>query len=114
VLLCVCVYTASKDAVQMYVYTYIYPPDPINHVCSLTGEQISENYLTYRSVQYLKSCSEDLILQNLILPTRLCGTGFITQPSCVLDFSMTEICQAEMICIGGVPGLKRHFGRAGP
>jgi len=33
--------------------------------------------------KYLKSsgCSEDFILQNLILRTRLCNTGFITQPS---------------------------------
>jgi len=39
---------------------------------------------------------------------------FITQPSCVVDFRLTEICQMEMICIGGVPVLKRHFGGAGP
>jgi len=48
-----------------------------------------------------------------MLRTRLCGTGFIIQPSCVLDSHLTEICQ-EMICIGGVPVLKRHFGGAGP
>jgi len=29
-------------------------PDPINHVCSLTGKQISKKYFTYRSVQILK------------------------------------------------------------
>ena len=76
---------------------------------------MSEIHFTYHSVQYLKSCSGDFILQNLILRTRLCGTGIITQHSCVLDFRLTEICQSEMICIG-VPGLKRHFGgaRAGP
>jgi len=91
-----------------------YPPDPINHLRSLTGKYISENHFTYRSVQYLKSCSGDFVFQNLILRTKLCGTGFITQHSCVLDFCLTEICQAEMICIGVVPGLKRHFGGAGP
>jgi len=32
----------------------------------------------------------NFILQNLILRTRLCGTGFITQPSCVLEFHLTE------------------------
>jgi len=62
-----------------YTYIHMYPPDPINNVCSLTGKQISQNDFTYRSVQYLKSCSGDFILQNLILRTRLCGTGFITQ-----------------------------------
>ena len=64
--------------------------------------------------KYLRSCSKHFILQNLILHTKLCGTGFITQASCVLDFRLTDICQAEMICIGGVPVLKRHFGGAGP
>jgi len=64
--------------------------------------------------KYLKSCSRRFILQNLILRTRLCGTMFITQPSCVADFQLTEICQAEMIWIGGLPVLKRHFGGAGP
>jgi len=37
---------------------------------------------------------------------------FITEPSCGLDFKMTEICHHEMICIDGVPVLKRHFGGA--
>jgi len=40
--------------------------------------------------KYLKYVPEIFILQNLILRTRLCGTGFITQPSCVLDFHLTE------------------------
>jgi len=38
---------------------------------------------------------------------------FITQPSCVVDFHLAEICQAEMIFVGGAPVLKRHFGGAG-
>jgi len=40
--------------------------------------------------KYIKSVPEIFILQNLILRTRLCGTGFITQPSWFLDFHMTE------------------------
>jgi len=57
-----------------YVYSYILP-DPIYRFCSLTGRKISENYFTYRSVQISKSCGEDLMLQDLIPRTRLCGTG---------------------------------------
>jgi len=72
------------------------------------------SYFTYRSVQISKPCSRDLMFQNLILHTGLCGMRFITQPSCVVDFWLIEICQAEMICIGGVPVLKRQFGGAGP
>jgi len=30
------------------------PPDPINHVCSLTGKYISKKYFTYGSVQIFK------------------------------------------------------------
>jgi len=75
------------------------PPDPINHLCSVTDQQISEIHSTYRSVQYLKSWSGHFILQNLIFRTRVCCTGFITQPSCVRDFQLTAICHAEMICI---------------
>jgi len=42
-------------------------------------------------IQYksLKSCSWDSILQNLILRTRSCGTGFITQSSWVFHFHQT-------------------------
>jgi len=36
------------------------PPDPINHLFSLSGSQISGNNFTYRSVyKYKKSCPED-------------------------------------------------------
>jgi len=41
----------------IYIFVYIYVcilPDPINHVCSLTGRYISEKYFTYRSVQIFK------------------------------------------------------------
>jgi hypothetical protein len=37
---------------------------------------------------------------------------FIAQPTCAVDLHLTEICQTEMICIGGVPVLARHFGGA--
>jgi len=41
--------------------------------------------------KYLKSCSRDFILQNLILRTRSCGTGFITQSSWVFHFRQTTL-----------------------
>ena len=46
---------------------------------------------SYRSVQYSKSCSGDFILQNLILRTRSCGNGFITQSSWGFHFHLTNI-----------------------
>jgi len=40
--------------------------------------------------KYLKSCSRRFYCPNLILCTRLCGTMFITQPSCPCYFHLTE------------------------
>ena len=40
--------------------------------------------------KYLKSCSRRFYCPNLVLRTRLCGTMFITQPSCLFDFHLTE------------------------
>ena len=63
--------------IDIDIYIHIYPPDPkIIYVHFL---HISGNFFTYRSVQKFQSCAEDQMLQDLIVPTRLCGTGFITQ-----------------------------------
>jgi len=40
--------------------------------------------------KYLKSCSRRFYCPNLILRTRFCGTMFITEPSCLFDFHLTE------------------------
>ena len=65
--------------------------------------------------KYLKSCSEDFNLQNLILRTRSCGKGFIAQSSWVFHFHPTIM--ASWTCF--VPQLYQprpwvHLGRAGP
>jgi len=60
---------------------------------------------------YLKSCSGDVILQNLILHIRSCGTSFIPHSSWVFHF-LTEICQMEMFCTTVVPAPKGHLGGA--
>ena len=39
------------------------PPDPMNHVCSLTGKYISKKYFAYRSVQIPKILFRGFILQ---------------------------------------------------
>jgi len=81
---------------------------------SLQVNRFQKIILLIVQYKYLESSSWRFYSPNLILGTRLCGTMFITQLSCLLDFHLTEICQAEMIYIGGVPVLKRHFGGAGP
>ena len=64
--------------------------------------------------KYLKSCSEDFILKNLILRTRSCGTVFITQHSWLLHFRQAEIYLVEMNCTTVVPASKGHLGGASP
>ena len=53
------------------------PPDPIDHLWSLSGILISADCFNYRSVQIFQICAEDQMLQDLILHTRFCGTDFI-------------------------------------
>ena len=45
-------YTMHYVCAILTIYTY--PPDPISHVCSLTGKYISRNYFTHRPVQIFK------------------------------------------------------------
>ena len=59
------------------------PPDPINESVPLQVNICQKSILLIVQFKYLKSCSSDFILQNLILRTRLCCTGFVTQPSWV-------------------------------
>ena len=57
---------------------------------SLLVNRFQKIILLIVQYKYLKSCSGDFILQNLILRTRSCGTGFITQSSCVFHFNLTR------------------------
>jgi len=64
--------------------------------------------------KYLKSCSEEFILKNLIRRTSPHGTALITPHSWLVHFKKkAEICLVEMICTGELPALKRHMGWAG-
>jgi len=50
----VCIYWATNaEFICVCVHIYI-PPDPINHVCSLTGKYISKINFTYCPVQIYK------------------------------------------------------------
>ena len=62
--------------------------------------------------KYLKSCSADFILQNLILRTKPCGTGFIIQLG--LSFPPDHHGRVEMLCTTVVPAPKGHLGGASP
>ena len=100
------------------------PPDPINHVYSLPGKQISNFFFTYPSIQIFKILFRGFFsqksIENLILRTRSYGTALITQHSWLLHFRQAEICLVEMICtkvvptVVVVPASKGHLGGASP
>jgi len=54
------------------------------------------------------------MVQNLILLTRSCGTGFITQCSCVFSFPPDHAGLVEMFCTTVVPVSKGDLGGASP
>jgi len=64
-------------------YSFIYVPLMVN--------RFQKSDLLIVQYKYLKSCSEDFMLQNLIFRTRSCGTGFITEPSWLLHFNPTKM-----------------------
>jgi hypothetical protein len=71
----------------------------------------------YRKIFYLsfsiniKTVPEDKMVQDLILCTRLCGTGFITQHGWVVHFHQTNMFRRKRI----VPTRFQHWGiSAGP
>ena len=93
-------------------------PDPINHVCSLTGKQISKNYFTYRSVQILKimfwrflfsriwSSSQDHAV--LVLLLNLVGFFISTWPMVRWKCFVPQLYQFRRGISGG-PALKYFY-----
>jgi len=63
--------------------------------------------------KYIKSCSGDLYSPESDPPHKIMRYWVYYSTLLCFGFPPDRICQAEMICIGGVPVLKRHFGGAG-
>jgi len=57
----------------------------------LVVNRFQKSTLLIVQYKYLKSCSEDFVLQHPILRTKLCGTGFITHPIWLLQFHPTKM-----------------------
>jgi len=64
--------------------------------------------------KYIKSCSGDFYSPESDPPHKIMWYWVYYSTKLVFGFPPDRSCQAEMICIGGVPVLKRHFGGAGP
>ena len=72
----------------MYIYIYIHlrPTRSMIHVHCLIA-RFQEIVLLIVQYTCTKSCAEDEMLQDLILRTRLCGIGFITQTGWLIHFT---------------------------
>lgn len=70
---------------------------------------------TLRTIQYkyLKSCSDDLIVQNLILRTRSYSTDVITQSSWLFHLAGINMIVRKCFCTNQVPATKWQISRAG-
>ena len=70
--------------------TYARPTQSIMCVPLLVN-RFQKSILLIVQHKYLKYCSRHFILQNLILRTRSCGTGFISQSSWAFHFHLTTM-----------------------
>jgi len=69
------------------------PPDPNTQtIIYVPLIRLQKNILPILQYKYLKSLSGEFFLQHLILRTRSCGAGFITQSSWVFHFHSTMVC----------------------
>jgi len=84
----------------------------------LQVNRFEKSILLIVEYKYLKSCSGDFVLQNLILHTRSCVTGFITQSSWVFHFHLTIMVRWNFFVrqlyqfrrgISGGPALKYFY-----
>jgi len=80
----------------------------------LQVNRFAENVLLIVQYRYLKSFSGDFYSPESGLPHKIMRYWFHYSICLGSSFPPDRICQVEMICIGGVPVSKRHFGGAGP
>jgi len=85
------IHTCMRAYTNFQVLEYPYPTDPINDLCSLPGTRLQKIILLIVDWKHTKSCMEDQMLQDLILRTRLCTTGFITHPGWLIHFHPTKM-----------------------
>ena len=64
--------------------------------------------------KYFKSCSGDFNSQESDPPHKIMRYWIYYSTQLFFGFPPDRIFQMKMICIGGVPVSKRHFGGAGP
>jgi len=102
VLQCVAVCCSVLQCVAVYYFiSYVYnsmirPTQSILFI-PLLVRVFHKSILRIVQYGYLTCCSKDFTLQDLILRTRLCGTGFIPQHCWVVDFHLTKIVRRKCV-----------------
>ena len=126
VYMCIYVHTC-KTNMYVYIYIHIYTYMHIYvHICTYVRNEIAF-FRGYKRVnrsqkcillivqyKYIKSCSGDFYSPESDPPHKIMRYDVCYSIQLVFGFPPDRICQVEMICIGGVSVLKRHFGGAGP
>ena len=80
----------------------------------LQVNRFAESVLLIVQYRYFKSCSGDFYSPESDPPHKIMRYWFYYSTWLCFSFPPDRICQVEMICIGGVPVSKKHFGGAGP
>jgi len=80
----------------------------------LQVNRFAESVLLIVQYRYSKSCSGYFNLPESDPPHKIMRYWFYYSIWLGFSFPPDRICQVEMICIGGEPVSKRHFGGAGP
>ena len=94
----------------IYIYIYTYRPTQSIMYVPLQVNRFQKRILLIVLYKYLKPCSRDFILQKLILCTKSCGTGFITQSSWAFHFHQTTLVWWKCSCTTVVPVSKAISG----
>ena len=109
----ICIYVCVHTYTYICTCIRICPTQSVMYV-PLQVNRFAEIILLIIQYRYLKSCSGDFYSPESDPPHRIMRYWFYYSIWWSFSFPPDRICQVEMICIGGVPVSKRHFGVAGP
>ena len=116
--LCIHMYTplvyVCLNWISVYMYIHVSPPDPISHVCSLTGTYISRRHFTYRPAQILKIMFRRFCSPESDPPHKMMRYWFYYSFWLGFPFPPDHAGLVEMICTTVVPVWKGHLGGASP
>jgi len=104
-------YTFLMNTFEMT--SHIRPTQSIMYV-PLQVSRSQKRILLIVQYKYRKSCSGDFYSPESDPPHKIMRYWVYYSTQLVWGLPPDRICQVAMICIGGVPVLKRHFGGAGP